>query len=130
MVSHRLFFISLILFCFTGYSQESQIKHYQRKCELPSLLLPCSNYNSKSYSISFPDSLYTSGKIDIKKLAIGEYKTGAEFYFSKNKYTKIVYIIKKSKLKTFKLHLNDSQYEITEEKLKGKVKLTLTCKYL
>lgn len=126
--NHGLFFLILIFFCFAGYSQEAQIKHYQRNCTFSSLLLPCSSYNSNLFSISFPDSLYSSGDITIKKLKVSNYKVRAKFYFSKEKYYKVIYLIKKKNLPEFKKKLNQTQFEITEEQLNRKIKVTLICK--
>lgn len=128
MVSRGLFFISFIFTSISSYSQESRIIHYQKKCELQTLVMPCSDYNSNMYTISFPDSIYTGGQITIKKLKREGEKFKAQFYFSENQYTKAVYTIRKSKLEKFKLNINYSQYLITEEKIGKKVRITISCK--
>ena len=127
MVNHRLFFILLILIKTVSFSQESTIKHYQKKCKVSNLILPCTNFNSNTFYISFPDSLYSNGSIEIKKLIIGKNKIKASLVFKKNRYTKAVYVIKKNKIHYLISMIDPLKFSVKKTKLGRKIKVEIIC---
>jgi hypothetical protein len=104
-VIYRSFFlVALILTGNFSYSQDSRIIHYQRNCSINTLVLPTDAYNSNLFTIDYPDSIYNSGVLSIKKLRIRNIKALAEFNFTNNIYTHVSYTLnKKNKDKLMKL---------------------------
>lgn len=129
------FFFSL--FFGTTYAQDNEVevRHYQRKLEIETLIVPNQIYVSDIYSIIVPDTVYTTGTISVKYLNIAGTKAIGTFYFSFNSYYKVEYIVKNKKkdelmnfpeIQTIK---NDQDYTIEEQSIPGrKTKITLSSK--
>lgn len=59
-------YLFLQLFSLSLFSQ-NEVKHYQRKAVIDSIILPYQAYNSDPFDIKFDDTLYSKAKITIKK---------------------------------------------------------------
>ena len=87
-------------------------------------------YDSKAYTIIFPDSLYTGGSISIKKLKINGVKSSAEFYISNNRYTILQFTLNKKNKKRFVKQTAElfKGYQVDIEKKGFKYKITIRLK--
>ncbi|MFT4827239.1 MAG: hypothetical protein ACI9GO_000168 [Bacteroidia bacterium] len=56
-----------------------ELKHYERKHSLDAIQLPCDQFSSEDFEITFPDSIYDSGSIFVKNL---KYKGVGGFNYS------------------------------------------------
>lgn len=56
-----------------------ELKHYQRKSSLDAIQLPCDQFSSEDFQITFPDSIYDSGSVFVKNL---KYKGVGGFNYS------------------------------------------------
>tara|TARA_B110000908_G_C10142513_1_gene397462 strand:+ start:475 stop:930 length:456 start_codon:yes stop_codon:yes gene_type:complete len=131
-IINRSFFVIVIfmsVIC-NSFSQETEIRHYQKKCSMDSVILPGQLYDSKLYSIPFPDSLYTGGIISIKKIRINGIKAQSSFSLSNNTYTEVKYTLsKRNKNKFMKLiNVNNNKYNLHVKKNRIKYTITLQLK--
>lgn len=130
MFKHSFFFL-IATFSLTAFSQEVQIKHYERKISLDQIILPNETYQSSNFNILIPDSIYTAGTISIKHLSINEIKCKGNFYFSENTYSRVEYISKNKNIEQLlpKVNFKEENLIIKEEIINGrKTKLILTSK--
>lgn len=62
-----------------GWSQQNEIRHFQRKCVLKILPLPNQKFVSSEFKIFIPDSLYNRASIGIKKARLADKKNSFLF---------------------------------------------------
>jgi hypothetical protein len=75
---------------------------------LNEFVFPPTKYNSTIFKIIFPDSIYNSGEVEIKYLTVNTIKSKkTKLIFIDDKYTKVIYNIKKKDIKVFEKLLND-----------------------
>ena len=128
----RSFFIAFLFLGFAsiGLSQQVSMNHYQRKCEVFSLIVPSQSYNSRVFSIPFPDTLYSAGNVSIKKLQMNKIKAEGKFMFKNNVYTRVEYSFKKREEEEFLKLLQSSKgnFNWKKETINRKIVVTLTAK--
>ena len=82
---------------FLSISQEIGINHFERKINLSEIFLPSEEFSSEPYQISFPDSLYSYAKIELKKVILPNTKVSINFKAKDDHYTETKIKVKKGK---------------------------------
>jgi hypothetical protein len=75
----KLIPLALLLVHLVGWSQENEIRHFQRNCVLKILPLPNQKFVSSEFKIFIPDSLYNKASIGIKNAKLADKKTSFLF---------------------------------------------------
>lgn len=128
MLKHSFFFL-VATFSLTALSQEVQIKHYERKLSIDQIILPNEIYQSSSFNVLIPDSIYTAGTVSIKHLSVNGIKCTGNFYFNENTYARVEYISKNKSIEQLllKVNIKKENLNIKEEVINcRKKKLILT----
>ena len=85
------------------FSQGTGITHYERKVKSVSLQFPGEQFSSEGYLIQVPDSIYSFGKIRVKKITLDACKANAyQMTFEENVIRNVEFVLSgKKELATF-----------------------------
>lgn len=99
------FFLTALLFAlsFSGNAQGTGINHYQRKVKSASLQCPGELFSSKDYLIVVPDSIYSFGKVIVKKINFSAFTANSfQLRFENNVIQNVQFTVKgKASLEKF-----------------------------
>lgn len=76
-------------------AQEVGISHYERRIDLPEVVLPGESFDATLFRISFPDSLYSFATIKLRKVKLPTTKVSAEFVVEDDHYLSTRISVKK-----------------------------------
>ena len=84
-------------------SQDAELQHYQREYSMAKIPLPNDKFVSSDYNILFPDSLYSSAKITLRKVRFeGMRKSfSCQMHIEQGVYKEIKFVVKGKKRLTF-----------------------------
>lgn len=91
--------LAIILMFVTAVSfGQTEMKHFQKKCDFPQLLIPHAKFDPSQLMVAAPDSIYTKATVEVKKATFPELKKYRVRFESKDKVLKkVIYVAKKQK---------------------------------
>lgn len=95
----KAIFLVLSFFAFLAFSQEVELRHYQRTHGFETLPLPNHRFEASKFNIMFADSLYDVAKVQIKKAEFLTHNTKVSLFLEARKglYYQVMFIFKGQK---------------------------------